>query len=129
MGFERASPATTGRPGYHPAVLLKLYIYGHLNRLQSSRRLEREAQRNLELIWLLGRLTPDFKTIADFRKGNGDAIRKVCREFVTLCRRLKLFVDATVAIDGSKFKAVNNRDKNFTDRKLEAHTWSNSSKA
>jgi len=120
MGFERASPATTGRPGYHPAVLLKLYIYGYLNRLQSSRRLEREAQRNLELIWLLGRLTPDFKTIADFRKGNGDAIRKVCREFVTLCRRLKLFVDATVAIDGSKFKAVNNRDKNFTDRKLEA---------
>jgi transposase len=120
LGFERASPAATGRPAYHPAILLKLYIYGHLNRLQSSRRLEREAQRNLELIWLIGRLTPDFKTIADFRKDNGDAIRAICREFVVLCRRLKLFVDATVAIDGSKFKAVNNRDKNFTDRKLEA---------
>jgi transposase len=120
LGFERASPASTGRPGYHPAAILKLYIYGYLNRLQSSRRLEREAQRNLELIWLLGRLTPDFKTIADFRKDNGDAIRGVCRQFVTMCSRLKLFVDATVAIDGSKFKAVNNRDKNFTDRKLEA---------
>jgi transposase len=120
LGFERAAPASTGRPGYHPATLLKLYIYGYLNRLQSSRRLEREAQRNLELIWLLGRLTPDFKTIADFRKDNGNAIRGVCRQFVTMCTRLKLFVDATVAIDGSKFKAVNNRDKNFTDRKLEA---------
>ena len=106
LGFERAAPASTGRPGYHPATLLKLYIYGYLNRLQSSRRLEREAQRNLELIWLLGRLTPDFKTIADFRKDNGDAIRGVCRQFVTMCTRLKLFVDATVAIDGSKFKAV-----------------------
>jgi transposase len=120
LGFERASPSLIGRPAYHPSTLLKLYIYGYLNRIQSSRRLEREAQRNLELIWLTGRLTPDFKTIADFRKDNGVAIRKVCREFVLLCRRLKLFSDATVAIDGSKFKAVNNRDKNFTERKLQA---------
>jgi transposase len=120
LGFERAAPALTGRPAYHPSTLLKLYIYGYLNRLQSSRRLERETQRNLELIWLTGQLTPDFKTIADFRKDNGGAIRKVCREFVMLCRQLKLFSDATVAIDGSKFKAVNNRDKNFTDHKLKA---------
>ncbi|MGF6508810.1 IS1182 family transposase [Paraburkholderia sp. 32] len=120
LGFERAAPALTGRPAYHPSTLLKLYIYGYLNRLQSSRRLERETQRNLELIWLTGQLTPDFKTIADFRKDNGNAIRKVCREFVMLCRQLKLFSDATVAIDGSKFKAVNNRDKNFTDHKLKA---------
>ena len=120
LGFERATPSLVGRPAYHPSTLLKLYIYGYLNRIQSSRRLEREARRNLELIWLTGRLTPDFKTIADFRKDNGVAIRKVCREFVLLCRRLKLFADATVAIDGSKFKAVNNRDKNFTDRKLQA---------
>jgi transposase len=120
LGFERAAPALTGRPAYHPSTLLKLYIYGYLNWLQSSRRLEREAQRNLELIWLTGRLTPDFKTIADFRQDNGDAIRKVCREFVLLCRRLKLFSDATVAMDGSKFKAANNRDKNFADRKLQA---------
>jgi transposase len=120
LGFEGAEPAATGRPSYHPAVLLKLYIYGYLNRIQSSRRLEREAQRNVELMWLIGRLAPDFKTIADFRKDYGDAIRKVCREFVVLCRRLKLFTDGIVAIDGSKFKAVNNRDKNFTDRKLQA---------
>src|SRR6478735_8969491 len=120
LGFERATPSLVGRPAYHPSTLLKLYIYGYLNRIQSSRRREREARRNLELIWLTGRLTPDFKTIADFRKDNGVAIRKVCREFVLLCRRLKLFADATVAIDGSKFKAVNNRDKNFTDRKLQA---------
>lgn len=120
LGFGTAEAKTTGRPGYHPATLLKLYIYGYLNRIQSSRRLEREAQRNLELIWLCGRLTPDFKTIADFRKDNGPAIRRGCREFVILCRRLDLFSEAIVAIDGSKFKAVNNRDKNFTDRKLEA---------
>jgi hypothetical protein len=101
-------------------VLLRIYIYGYLNRIQSSRRLEREAQRNVELMWLTGRLAPDFKTIADFRKDHGEAIRKVCREFVLLCRRLKLFTDGIVAIDGSKFKAVNNRDKNFTDRKLQA---------
>jgi transposase len=120
LGFEGAEPAATGRPSYHPAVLLKIYIYGYLNRVQSSRRLERESQRNVELMWLTGRLAPDFKTIADFRKDHGDAIRKVCREFVLLCRRLKLFTEGIVAIDGSKFKAVNNRDKNFTDRKMQA---------
>src|SRR6202521_6370372 len=109
-----------GFVGVDPAVLLKLYIYGYLNRIQSSRRLEKEAQRNVELMWLTGRLMPDFKTIADFRKDNGEAIRSVCREFIVLCRDLKLFSEAIVAIDGSKFKAVNNRDKNFTDRKLKA---------
>jgi transposase len=113
-------PELTGRPAYHPATLLKIYVYGYLNRIQSSRRLERECQRNVELIWLTARLAPDFKTIADFRKDNGEAIRRVCREFVVLCRGLNLFTDALVAIDGSKFKAVNNRDKNFTDRKLKA---------
>jgi transposase len=113
-------PEVTGRPAYHPGTLLKIYIYGYLNRIQSSRRLERETQRNVELIWLTGRLMPDFKTIADFRKDNGKAIRQVCKEFVVLCRSLNLFSDAIVAIDGSKFKAVNNRDKNFTDRKLKA---------
>jgi len=118
LGFEGVAPADTGRPAYHPAVLLKIYVYGYLNRLQSSRRLERETQRNVELMWLTGRLTPDFKTIADFRKDNGKAIRNVCREFIVLCRRLNLFSEAIVAIDGSKFKAVNNRDKNFTDNKL-----------
>jgi len=120
LGFEGVDPAATGRPSYHPTVLLKIYIYGYLNRIQSSRRLEREAQRNVELMWLTGRLAPDFKTIADFRRDHGEAIRRVCREFVVLCRRLKLFTDGIVAIDGSKFKAVNNRDKNFTDRKLQA---------
>src|SRR5271168_2642478 len=120
LGFEGMDAEATGRPGYHPASLLKIYIYGYLNRIQSSRRLERETQRNVELIWLTGRLTPDFKTIADFRKDNGKAIRGVCREFIVMCRELKLFSEAIVAIDGSKFKAVNNRDKNFTDRKLEA---------
>jgi len=114
----RAEAADTGRPPCHPRTLLKIYIYGYLNRVQSSRRLEREAQRNVELMWLTGRLAPDFKTIADFRKGNGEAIRLVCREFVMLCRKLNLFADAFVAIDGSKFKAVNNRDKNFTRAKL-----------
>jgi transposase len=120
LGFDRADPAVTGRPAYSPATLLKIYVYGYLNRVQSSRRLENEAQRNLELIWLTGRLAPDFKTIADFRRDNGEAIRKVCKEFVLLCRRMQLFTDGVVAIDGSKFKAVNNRDKNFTDRKLQA---------
>lgn len=120
LGFDGAEPQATGRPAYHPSTLLKIYIYGYLNRLQSSRRLERETERNLELIWLTGRLTPDFKTIADFRKDNGTAIRRVCREFIVLCRNLNLFSEAIVAIDGSKFKAVNNRDKNFTDRKLQA---------
>src|SRR4030081_2036692 len=118
MGFEGMQPEVTGRPAYHPGSLLKIYIYGYLNRIQSSRRLERETQRNVELIWLTGRLMPDFKTIADFRKDNGKAIRSVCREFIVLCRDLKLFSEAIVAIDGSKFKAVNNRDKNFTDNKL-----------
>src|SRR6266705_1191804 len=120
LGFEGAEPATTGRPSYHPSVLLKIYIYGYLNRIQSSRRLERETQRNVELIWLTGRLSPDFKTIADFRKDNGPAIRRVCRQFVLLCRSLNLFSDALVAIDGSKFKAANGRDRNFTKHKLRA---------
>ena len=119
LGFEGAQPAVTARPSYHPAVLLKIYIYGYLNQVQSSRRLEREAQRNVELMWLTGRLAPDFKTIADFRKDHGAAIRNVCREFVLLCRRLQLFADGVVVIDGSKFKAVNNRDKNFSRRKIE----------
>lgn len=118
LGFTRAKAASTGRPSYHPGVLLKIYIYGYLNRIQSSRRLEREAQRNVELMWLTGRLSPDFKTIADFRRDNGLGIRNVCRRFVTMCRDLKLFTDAIVAVDGSKFKAVNNRDKNFTPYKL-----------
>jgi len=119
LGFVGVDPAATGRPAYHPAVLLKLYIYGYLNRIQSSRRLEREAQRNVELMWLTGRLMPDFKTIANFRKDNGRAIRKVCRQFIVLCRQLDLFTEAIVAIDGSKFKAVNNRDKNFTPAKMQ----------
>jgi transposase len=108
-----------GRPAYHPATLLKLYLYDYLNRIQSSRRLERESQRNIELMWLTGRLMPDFKTIADFRRGNGPAIRAACAQFVVLCRKLKLFTQAVAAIDGSKFKAVNNRDKNFTRAKVE----------
>lgn len=119
LGFEGVVPAETGRPAYHPAVLLKIYIYGYLNRIQSSRRLERETQRNVELMWLTGRLMPDFKTIANFRKDNGKAIRGVCRQFVVLCQQLGLFAEALVAIDGSKFKAVNNRDRNFTSAKLQ----------
>jgi len=119
MSFEGADPAATGRPSYHPSVLLKLYIYGYLNRVQSSRRLEREAGRNVEVMWLLGRLAPDHKTIADFRKDNSLALRKVCARFVDLCREMGLLATASVAIDGSKFKAVNNRDKNFTRAKVE----------
>jgi transposase len=119
LGFDGVAPEATGRPSYHPAVLLKLYIYGYLNRVQSSRRLEREALRNVEMMWLLGRLAPDHKTIADFRKDNGRAIRQVCARFVGLCRTLGLLTHASVAIDGSKFKAVNNRDKNFTRAKME----------
>ena len=116
LGFKTEA-AETGRPGYHPRTMLKIYVYGYLNRVHSSRRLEREAKRNVELMWLTGRLAPDFKTIADFRKDNGEAIRLVCREFVMLCRKLNLIGD-TLAIDGSKFKAVNNRDKNFTRAKM-----------
>jgi transposase len=118
LGFSGVDPQATGRPSYHPSVLLKLYIYGYLNRVQSSRRLEREAGRNVEVMWLTGRLVPDHKTIADFRKDNGPAIRKVCAQFVVLCRRLGLLAAASVAIDGSKFKAVNNRDRNFTAAKM-----------
>jgi transposase len=117
LGFAGMEPATTGRPAYHPSTLLKIYLYGYLNRIQSSRRLEREAQRNVELMWLTGRLAPDFKTIANFRRDNGVGIRAVCRQFVLLCRSLDMFSQAVVAIDGSKFKAVNNRDRNFTTHK------------
>src|ERR1700692_2150830 len=121
LGFDGAAPEATGRPSYHPSVLLKLYIYGYLNRVQSSRRLERESGRNVEVMWLTGRLTPDHKTIADFRKDSGPAIRKVCARFVALCRKLGLLATASVAIDGSKFKAVNSRDKNFTRATMERH--------
>ena len=119
LGFDGVDPEATGRPSYHPSVLLKLYIYGYLNRVQSSRRLEYEAGRNVEVMWLTGRLVPDHKTIADFRKDNGSAIREVCARFVVLCRAIGLLTQASVAIDGSKFKAVNNRDKNFTRAKME----------
>src|SRR5216684_291865 len=119
MSFEGVEPAATGRPSYHPSVLLKLYIYGYLNRVQSSRRLEREAGRNIEVMWLTGRLAPDHKTIADFRTDNGTAIRKMCARFIALCRMMGLLTQASVAIDGSKFKAVNNRDKNFTRAKMD----------
>ena len=117
LGFK-TQPNDTGRPAYHPSTMLKLFVYGYFNRVQSSRRLEIEAQRNVELMWLTGRLAPDFKTIADFRKDNGEAIRLVCREFVMLCKKLNLFANAFVAIDGSKFKAVNSRDRNFTRAKM-----------
>jgi transposase len=118
LGFNGVIPEETGRPSYHPATLLKIYVYGYLNRVQSSRSLERECHRNLELIWLTGRLAPDFKTIADFRRDNGPAIRKVCAQFVALCRNLNLLDAVSVAIDGSKFKAVNHREKNFTHDRL-----------
>src|SRR6516165_5586628 len=113
------TPAATGRPSYHPSVLLKIYVYGYINQIASSRRLEREARRNVELMWLTGRLAADFKTVADFRKDNGPAIRATCRQFVEMCRRLNLFAHAVAAIDGSKFKAVNTGDKNFTRAKLQ----------
>jgi transposase len=119
LGFDGVAPEVTGRPSYHPSVLLKLYIYGYLNRVQSSRRLEREAGRNVEVMWLTGRLVPDHKTIADFRRDNSGAIRKVCARFIMLCRTVGLFAEVSVAIDGSKFKAVNNRDRNFTRAKME----------
>ncbi|MEE9589202.1 MAG: IS1182 family transposase [Hyphomicrobiaceae bacterium] len=118
LGFVRVQPLDMGRPGYHPRTMLKIYVYGYLNRVPSSRRLERECQRNIELIWLTEQLAPDFKTIADFRKDNGQAIREACRTFVVLCRKLDLLSVASVAIDGSKFKAVNARDKNFTEAKM-----------
>src|SRR5258708_34208961 len=119
LGFGGIEREATGIPAYHPATLLKIYVYGYLNRVRLSRGLERECQRNIELVWRTGRRMPDFKTIADFRKDNGEAIRKVCREFVALCRRLELFSEASVAIDGSKFKAVNTRDRNFTQAKMQ----------
>src|ERR1700746_4005584 len=119
LGFEGVVPETTGRPGYHPATRLMFYLYGYLNRIPSSRRLERETQRNIELMWLTGRLMPDFKTIADFRKDNGPAITATCRQFVMLCRRLDLFSETVIAIDGSRFKAVNTRDKNYTHGAIE----------
>src|SRR5262245_59435295 len=119
LGFGGVAPEVTGRPAYHPSVLLKLYVYGYLNRVQSSRRLEREALRNVEVMWLTGRLVPDHKTIADFRKDNGRAIQQVCARFIELCRAMGLLTEASVAIDGSKFKAVNNRDKNFTRAKMD----------
>src|SRR5437867_13082727 len=118
LGFGGVAPEATGRPSYHPSTHLKLYIYGYLNRVQSSRRLEREAGRNVEVMWLLRRLVPDHKTIADFRKDNGKALRKVCARFVELCREMGLLTRASVTIDGSKFKAANNRDQNFTRGKV-----------
>jgi transposase len=118
LGFSGVVPEATGRPAYHPGLLLKIYVYGYINQIASSRRLEREAHRNVELMWLAQRLAPDFKTVADFRKNNGPAIRATCRQFIALCRRLDLFAQTIVAIDGSKFKAVNARDKNFTRAKL-----------
>src|SRR5713101_2780717 len=118
LGFMRAQPAETGRPAYDPGDLLRLYLYGYLNRVRSSRMLEREAKVNLEVMWLLGKLAPDFKTIADFRRDNLKAIKQVCREFTLLCRKLKLFGGELVAIDGSKFKAVNNRRRNFNETRL-----------
>jgi transposase len=121
LGFETVNPKLTGRPGYHPSTMLKLYIYGYLNRIQSSRRLEKESHRNVELMWLLERLRPDFKTIANFRKDNGKGIKNVCRKFVELCRQLNMFDDSAFAIDGSKFKAVNNKSKNYTPAKIQAH--------
>ena len=118
LGFSSVEPKATGRPAYHPSTMLKLYVYGYLNKVQSSRRLEREANRNLELMWLLSRLAPDFKTIADFRKDNGSAIKACCRQFMMICKRLNLFAESLIAIDGSRFKAVNNRDRNFTRAKV-----------
>ena len=114
LGFEGVVSEATGRPAYHPATMLKIYVYGYVDQIASSRRLEREAQRNVEMMWLTGRLAPDFKTIADFRKDNGAAIRATCRQFVALCRNLNLFTQAIVALDGSRFKAVNSRDRSFS---------------
>jgi transposase len=118
LGFAGMVPQSTGRPAYHPSVMLTLYVYGYLNRVHSTRRLERECQRNVEVTWLIERLAPDFKTIANFRKDNGRGIREVCKHFVTVCRQLNLLSQSTVVIDGSKFKGVNNRDRNYTPGKL-----------
>ena len=118
LGFDRAEPSKTGRPGYEPAVMLKIYVYGYLNRLTTTRVLEQETHRNVDLIWLTGRLMPDHKTIGEFRRNNRKAVRRVCAEFVGICRELKLFEQVIVAIDGSKFKAVNSRDKNFTRKSI-----------
>jgi transposase len=118
LGFERAQPSETGRPGYEPTVMLKIYVYGYMNRLTTTRVLEQETHRNVDLIWLTGRLMPDHKTIGEFRRNNRKAIRRVCAEFVGICRELKLFEQVIVAIDGSKFKAVNSRDKNFTRKSI-----------
>jgi transposase len=121
LGFERVIATGKGRPGYHPAILLKLYIYGYLNRIQTSRRLEKESHRNIELMWLLSRLMPDFKTIADFRKDNRKGIKGACRQFVEMCRQMNMFSDSLFAIDGSKFKAVNNKSRNYTPSKVQFH--------
>jgi len=118
LGFERAEPSATGRPAYEPAMMLKIYVYGYMNRLKTTRVLEQESHRNVDVIWLTGRLMPDHKTIGEFRRKNGKAIRRVCAEFVGICRELKLFEQVIVAIDGSKFKAVNSRDKNFTRKSI-----------
>jgi len=120
LGFRHAAVPETGRPPYDPGDLLRLYLYGYLNRVRSSRRLEREAARNLEVIWLLRKLAPDFKTIADFRKDNGPAIKAAARQFMLLCRKLELFGGELVAIDGSKFAAQNAKDRNFNQKKLQA---------
>ena len=121
LGFKGVQSKATGRPGYHPAILLKVYIYGYLNRIQSSRCLERETQRNVELMWLTERLSPDFKTIADFRKDNHLGIKNACKTFVQMCHKFNMFSEATIAIDGSKFKASNNKDKNYTPSKIKSH--------
>ena len=118
LGFDRAEPSETGRPGYEPALMLKIYVYGYLNRLTTTRVLEQETHRNVDLIWLTGRLMPNYKTIGEFRRLNRKAVRRVCAEFVGICRELKLFEQVIVAIDGSKFKAVNSRDKNFTRKSV-----------
>jgi transposase len=119
LGFQKAEPKDMGRPAYHPGLLLRLYVYGYLNNIRSSRKLERETHRNVELMWLMGKLTPDHKTIADFRKDNLGPIKQVWREFSKLCKQLDLFGGELVAVDGSKFRASNSRERNFTREKLD----------
>ena len=118
-GFARVAPEKTGRPGYAPGDLLKLYIYGYLNQVRSSRRLEAECHRNVEVIWLLRTLKPDFKTIADFRADNRKAFRAVFRQFVVLCRKLDLFGRELLGVDGTRIKAINSKDRNYTQNSLE----------